>query len=266
MRIWWQSSTAIHRLHDYRNALTQQLESLKRVDTEVHVNGVDDGSMDLHYNAVVAMNSYGPGGVLNKIMQAAEREYDAVAIGCFLDPAMQEAREVVPIPVFGLGETCMLMACMYGHKFSGVAFHAKQSQYYDRKAHEYGLGSRHIPFGNLGIDFNQVQTAFRNPAELKKTFIDEAKRLAAQGAEIILAACATVNAIVRNQEIREVDGALIMDCNAVLLKTTEAMADLASSTGLRASQRLLYQRPSRKALEQWKEIYGFRTAQLSKKT
>jgi len=259
MKIWWQSSTPIHRLDDYRNALTYQLNSLKRADTEVHVNGVDDGSMDLHYNAVVAMNSYGPGGVLNKIIQAADREYDAVAIGCFLDPAMQEAREIVPIPVFGLGETCMLMACMYGHRFSGVAFHSKQSQYYDRKAHEYGLASRHIPFGSLGIDFNQVQTAFTRPAEMRDTFIAEARRLAAQGAEVILAACATVNAIIRKEEILEVDGALVMDCNAVLLKTTEAMAELARSAGLRASQRLLYQRPAPKSLAHWMRTYGFRS-------
>jgi Asp/Glu/hydantoin racemase len=258
MRIWWQSSTPIHRLHDYRNALTRQLECLKRPDTEVHVNGVDDGSMDLHYNAVVAMNSYGAGGVLNKIMQAAEQNYDAVAIGCFLDPAMQEAREVVPSPVFGLGETCMLMACMYGHKFSGVAFHSKQSQYYDRKAHEYGLASRHIPFGSLGIDFNDVQKAFVRPAQMRERFIAESKRLAAQGAEVILAACATVNAIIRSEEIHEVDGALIMDCNAVLLKTTEALAELARTAGLRASQRLLYQRPGRNAVAEWMRIYGFR--------
>ena len=258
MRIWWQSSTPIHRLNDYRSALTQQLESLKRSDTEIHVNGVDEGSMDLHYNAVDAMNSYAPGGVLNKIMQAAERDYDAVAIGCFLDPAMQEAREVVPIPVFGLGETCMLIACMYGYKFSGVAFHAKQSQYYDRKAHEYGLASRHIPFGSLGIDFNEVQTAFTNPARMRDTFVDEARRLAREGAEVILAACATVNAIIRKEEIREVDGALIMDCNAVLLKTTEAMTELAKTTGLRASQRLLYQRPTRNALTDWIRTYNFR--------
>ena len=259
MKIWWQSSTPIHRLDDYRNALSRQLNALKRPDTEVHVNGVDDGSMDLHYNAVVAMNSYGPGGVLNKIIQAAEQEYDAVAIGCFLDPAMQEAREIVSIPVFGLGETCMLMACMYGHKFSGVAFHEKQSQYYDRKAHEYGLASRHIPFGSLGIDFNQVQTAFTNPVEMRNTFIDEARRLAAQGAEVILAACATVNAIIRREEIYEVDGALIMDCNAVLLKTTEALAELAPGAGLRASRRLLYQRPSRKSVADWMRTYGFRS-------
>jgi len=38
---------------------------------------------------------------------------------------------------------------------------------------------------------------------------------------VILAACATVNAIIRREKINEVDGALIMDCNAVLLKTAD---------------------------------------------
>jgi len=260
MKIWWQSSTAIHRLHDYRNALTEHLNGVKRRDTEVHVNGVDDGSMDLHYNAVVAINSYGPGGVLNKIIQAADQGYEAVAIGCFLDPAMQEAREVVPIPVFGLGETSMLTTCMYGHKFSGVAFHAKQAQYYDRKAFEYGLASRHVPFGDLGIDFNEVQKAFASPGQMTDTFIKEARRLAARGAEVILAACATVNAVIRREKIFEVDGALVMDCNAVLLKTAEGMAELAQTVGLRQSQRLLYQRPNRRALEEWMRLYGFRPA------
>jgi Asp/Glu/hydantoin racemase len=260
MKIWWQSSTPIHRLHDYRATLGEHLKSVKRPETEVHINGVDDGSMDLHYNAVVAINSYGPGGVLNKIIQAADQGYDAVAIGCFLDPAMQEAREVVPIPVLGLGETCMLMACMFGHKFSGVAFHAKQSQYYDRKAFEYGLASRHIPFGDLGIDFNEVQNAFTSPGQMTDRFIQEARRLTAQGAEVILAACATVNAIIRREKIQEVDGALILDCNAVLLKVTEGMAELARSIGLCASQRLLYQRPNRRSLDDWMRTYGFRSA------
>ena len=70
MKIWWQSSTPIHRLNDYRNSLTDQLNSIKRADTEIDINGVDNGSMDLHYSAVVGMNSYGTGGVLNKIIQA----------------------------------------------------------------------------------------------------------------------------------------------------------------------------------------------------
>jgi allantoin racemase len=259
MKIWWQSSTAIHRLDDYRSALEAHLNGVKRPETEIAIHGVDDGSMDLHYNTVVAINSYGPGGVLNKIIQAADRGYDAVAIGCFLDPAMQEAREVVSIPVLGLGETSMLMACMYGHRFSGVAFHAKQAQYYDRKAFEYGLASRHIPFGDLGIDFNEVQNAFTSPGTMTDTFIREAGRLAAQGAEVILAACATVNSIIRREKIHEVDGALVMDCNAVLLKITEGMAELSATIGLRQSQRLLYQQPDRRSLDDWMRIYNFRS-------
>ena len=263
MKIWWQSSTPIHRLDDYRNTLTKNLNELKRSDVEIHINGVDDGSMDLHYNAVVAVNNFGPGGVLNKIMQAADQGYDAVAIGCFLDPAMQEAREVVSIPVIGLGETSMLMACMYGYKFSGIAFHAKQAQYYDRKAFEYGLAARHIPFGNLGIDFTQVQGAFTDPKEMTENFLKESRRLAAQGAEVILAACATVNAIIRRENITEVDGALIMDCNAVLLKTAEAVAELHQSIGLTSSRKMKYQGPQQGAIEKWKKIYGFRiTPQL----
>ncbi len=264
MKIWWQSSTPIHRLNDYRNSLTDQLNSLKRADTEIDINGVDNGSMDLHYNAVVAMNSFAPGGVLNKIMQACERGYDAVAIGCFLDPAMTEAREVVKIPVFGLGETSMMVACMYGQKFSGVAFHAKQAQYYDRKAFEYGLTSRHVPFGDLGIDFTEVQKAFVDPGAMTERFINETKRLAAQGAEVVLAACATVNAIIRREKITEVDGCLVLDCNAVLLKTTEAMAELKRDIGLVQSRRLLYQAPTREARDGWSKIYNFRTGpQLS---
>ena len=259
MKIWWQSSTPIHRLHDYRNTLTANLNSIKRPDTDVHVNGVDEGSLDLHYNAIVAMNSFAPGGVLNKMMQAEQQGYDAIAIGCFLDPAMQEARELLKIPVFGLGETSMLTACMYGHKFSGVAFHSKQSQYYDRKAFEYGLASRHVPFGDLGIDFREVQNAFTSPGQMRERFIGEARRLAAQGAEVILAACATVNAVIRRENINEVDGALVLDCNAVLLKMTEAMAELSRMIGLNASRRLLYQRPERSAVEDWMRIYNFRT-------
>ncbi|HET9903986.1 MAG TPA: aspartate/glutamate racemase family protein [Xanthobacteraceae bacterium] len=257
-KIWWQSSTPIHRLHDYRNTLSGHLEALKRPETEILINGVDDGSMDLHYNAVVAVNTYGPGGVLNKLIQAQDAGVDAIAIGCFLDPAMQEAREVLRIPVLGLGECSMLSACMFGHKFSGVAFHAKQAQYYDRKAFEYGLSARHIPFGDLGIDFNAVQTAFSSPAAMTDRFIAEARRLAGQGAEVILAACATVNAIIRRENIREVDGALVLDCNAVLLKTTEAMAELGRAIGLAPSRRLLYQSPSPAAFADWMRIYQFR--------
>ena len=130
MKIWWQSSTMIHtpELTGYREALTKHLNSVKRADTEISVNGVDRGSLDLHFNFTVALNSFAPGGVLDKMIQADRQGYDAAAIGCFLDPALQEAREVTDIPIFGLAETSMHMACMLGTKFSGIAFSDKQAR------------------------------------------------------------------------------------------------------------------------------------------
>jgi allantoin racemase len=108
-----------------------------------------------------------------------------------------------------------------------------------------------------------VQKAFTSPGQMTDNFLKESRRLASQGAEVILAACATVNAIIRRENITEVDGALIMDCNAVLLKTTEAMADLSKTIGLNASRKLLYQSPINADIDRWKQIYGFRSqAQL----
>jgi len=260
IKIWWQSSTPIAQPHmaDYRNALTAHLEAVRRPDAEVHINGVDGGSLDLHYNAVVALNSFQPGGILDKILQAERQGYDAVAIGCFLDPALQEARELVHLPVFSLGETSMLTACMFGARFSGVAFHDKQAQYYDRKAYEYGLRDRHIPFGSMKMDLAEVQKGFADPGAMTETFLAEARRLTALGAEVILPACACVNSIVHKQKINEVEGALVLDCNAVLLKTTEAMADLAKRMGISASRRLLYAGPSSADLRKYLEAYGLR--------
>ena len=93
---------------------------------------------------------------------------------------------------------------------------------------------------------------------MTETFLAEAKRLAALGAEVILPACACVNAIVHQQKITEVDGALVLDCNAVLLKTTEAMADLAVRVGLSASRRLFYAGPSSAELRTYIQTYGLR--------
>ncbi len=260
IKIWWQSSTPIAQPHmaDYRNALTAHLEAVRRPDVEVDVHGVDGGSLDLHYNAVVALNAFQPGGILDKLLQAERQGYDAVAIGCFLDPALHEARELLRIPVFGLGETSMLLACMFGARFSGVAFHDKQAQYYDRKAYEYGLRDRHIPFGSMKMDLAEVQKGFTDPAALTEFFLAEARRLSGLGAEVILPACACVNAIVRQQKITEVDGALVLDCNAVLLKTAEAMVDLAQRVGVAVSRRLLYAGPTSAELQTYLRTYGLR--------
>lgn len=261
MKIWWQSSTSIHtkELTDYREALTKHLNSVKRADTEISINGVDRGSLDLHFNFTVALNSFAPGGVLNKMVQADREGYDAAAIGCFLDPALQEAREITDIPIFGLAETSMHVACMLGTKFSGIAFSDKQAQYYDALAKRYGFGDRVVPFASLGIDLKEVQKGFSDSGWMMGLFRKCLKQLAGSGAEVILPACACVNTIVVNEKITEMEGMLVLDINALLLKVTEAMADFYKLTGARRSRRLLYQKPMKEDLKNILQLYNFKS-------
>jgi len=260
MRIWWQSSTSIHtrELTDYREALTKHLNSVKREDTEISVNGVEKGSLDLHFNSTVALNSFAPGGVLDKLIQADREGYDAAAIGCFLDPALQEARELTDIPIFSLAETSIHMACMLGHRFSGIAFCDKQAQYYDAVVRKYGLESRAVPFASLGMDLEQVQKGFSDPTEIMDLFKKSIKKLSESGAEVILPACGCVNTIVVREKITEMEGMLILDINALLLKITEAMADFYKLTGVSRSRKLLYQKPTSENIKKILQIYHFK--------
>jgi Asp/Glu/hydantoin racemase len=262
MKIWWQSSTAIHedRLTPYREALTAHLNSVKRDDTEVLVRGVEQGSLDLHFNSTVGLNSFAPGGVLDRLIQAEEEGFDGVAIGCFLDPALQEARELTNIPIFGLAETSIHMACMLGSTFSGVAFCDKQAQYYDAIVRKYGLSDRAVPFASLEMDLEQVQAGFSEPAAVMDLFRKSVKELAAAGVEVILPACGCVNTIVVRDKLFELEGTLVLDINALLLKITEAMVDFRKLTGVTRSRKLLYQMPVKENMASILRTYNFKSA------
>jgi len=262
MRIWWQTSTSIQNkeLTGYREALMKHLNSVKREDTEISFNGVEKGSLDLHFNSTVALNSFAPGGVLDKLIQADREGYDAAAIGCFLDPALQEARELTDIPIFGLAETSIHMACMLGNRFSGIAFCDKQAQYYDAVVRKYGLESRALPFASLGMDLEQVQKGFSDPGTIMDPFRECLKKLSEAGAEVILPACGCVNTIVVREKITEMEGMLIPDINALLLKVTEAMADFYKLIGISRSRKLLYQKPTAANIKEILNIYNFKSA------
>jgi len=154
----------------------------------------------------------------------------------------------------------MHMACMLGTKFSGIAFCDKQAQYYDAVARRYGLEDRAVPFASLGIDLTEVQQGFSDPGKMMDLFRKSLKQLASSGAEVILPACACVNTIVVNEKITEMEGMLILDINALLLKITEAMVDFYKLTGANRSRKLLYQKPMKEGMKQILQLYNFKSA------
>ena len=56
-----------------------------------------------------------------ELMRAKEKDYDGAIIGCFADPGLRAARELLHIPVTGLYESSAVFAKTMGRRYSIVA-------------------------------------------------------------------------------------------------------------------------------------------------
>ena len=63
--------------------------------------------------------------MLKNVHRAVREGFDAFLIGNIADPGLQEAREIADIPVLGLCESALHVACMMGASFSLVTINEK---------------------------------------------------------------------------------------------------------------------------------------------
>ena len=95
-KIWWQSSTVLDPESDYAKSIENHSTKILNPDFELEVHGVNRGTSELHYMFFEFLNIR---NVIGNVIKAEEEGYDAVVLGCFTDPGLHEAREVVNIPV-----------------------------------------------------------------------------------------------------------------------------------------------------------------------
>ena len=80
--------------------------------------------------------------VISNAMQAEREGYDAFLIGNIADPGLREAREIANMPVLGLCESAMHVACMMGANFSFVTINEKFTPRIVENVHRYKLEGR----------------------------------------------------------------------------------------------------------------------------
>ncbi len=84
-------------------------------DVTLVIRGVREGCDQLAYQAFDMLNNI---QFFDSVVRAEREGFDAVALGCFLDPALDQLREIVDIPLVSLAEAGMLTACMVGRRFA----------------------------------------------------------------------------------------------------------------------------------------------------
>lgn len=250
MRIWHQSYTDLTRLPGYAGMLAEHAKAISGPDTVVDLHGLRPGTYP-EGMPPVAMVGYSYAThladlqVIENIITAEREGYDAVAISCFLDPGLDDARSMVDIPVVSSCETALLISSMVGRSFGFLTLDETMAGYLRKLVVRHGFGDRVKVVAAMDppIDEHELDRAFAGSPEFVERFSAQAGRMVAEGADVIIPAEGVLNvALVRNG-VRSVADAPVLDSYGSLLGLAETMVRLRQSSGLGVSRAGDYAKP-----------------------
>ncbi len=128
---------------------------------------------------------------------------DALIISCAGDPAVDELRQMLNIPVIGAGESTALLAKRYGQVFGVLGITKDIPDAYTRILGNNIVGTCDVPGIESTIDLMSE--------EGKRKVINKALELKTMGAEVIPLACTGMATIGIARELEEVCGIPVID-------------------------------------------------------
>lgn len=167
--------------------------------------------------------------LLHEVHKAEAEGIDAVIIGCFSDPGLDAAREIVEIPVIGPGATALHLAAQLGTRFgiiAPLAGHAGRARAQMRKL---GLAESFASVRGMGMSV--LDLARERDAAMAR--IAEAGRRAVEedGADVLVLGCMSMAFLDVTRELQAMIGVPVVNPVTGALKTAEMVVgmDLAHS-------------------------------------
>jgi allantoin racemase len=198
--------------------------------------------------------------VIENGLRAQAEGYDAFLIGNFFQPGLHELRELLSIPVLGLSESSVSMACLMGPTFSLIQVNPKFNRRIVEGIALQGLAGRMVSVEMLTVerpgtfDLALQDTAVRDA--IVAQFVQTARRALDKGAEVLIPAGGSLMAALLQAGMTEVDGAPVLNGITALIKTGEMAVQMRSLTGHFTSKRLTYAPPRGKILADARASYG----------
>src|SRR5688572_15361529 len=263
MILWMQVFSSRERNPNFHEALEQHLCSVVDPGTQIEVHGTKKGGLGEQFRIFQAIDLP---DIIDNVLKCkhatdenGEKRYDAFVSLNSTDPALVEAREILDIPVVGFLETTAHLACMMGRKFSLITPNPKFALSFEQKLKLYGLDERlasieAMDIPNLG-DFRQAFIHAEAHTRVMNEFDAAARRAIAAGAEVLIP-CGSHAVLQARRGVREIDGALIVDGLAMLIKMAEMAVKLHKIMGTVVSRKMLYQMPGADVLAKAKQDYG----------
>lgn len=214
-----------------RAALERLLGEAARPDTEIEVRFPRESLGGRGVGSCGFSADY-----IECLKQVEKDGFDAVVMGCFADPGLNEARRVLHIPVLGPAESAMLCAHLLGATYAVIAYPAPGTRYaMEKHIDEYGFRGKAIvnpvrfmrfPERDLweigkGVDSTPMVESFR----------ETAKKAVEDGAEVLIPGCTATSLI--HDRISQLDDipAPVLNPPQCGLKMAEVLVDLKEKVG-----------------------------------
>jgi allantoin racemase len=260
MKLFYQSMGVARRSETgpYAQALTRVLRSAALPDTQISVHGLGPGkAIADQYRYLEFLDT---GEILDNGLRAEREGYDAFLIGNVFEPGMHALREVLNIPVLGLCESAVHMACLMGASFSVVNVNPKFRRRVLENIRHTGLDNRLVSIDDMKIEGGRaVDLGFEDAAirgQLVNQFNDTARLGIAKGSEAVIPAGGIVMTMLAHAGVHKVDDAPIVNGLIALVKMAEMAVQMRRLTGCFTSKRMMYAPPSGKLLADIREVYG----------
>jgi allantoin racemase len=191
--------------------------------------------------------------VIEKAVSAEAEGYDAVVIGCFYDPGLREARELVEMPVVGVCEASLHVASMItAGEFSVLVGRRKWIPKMADNARGYGFEPRIASWRVLGLTVPDM----RDKEKTQAAVLREARGAVEEDmAECVVLGCTGMAGQARRAQ--EELGVPVLDPVLMGVKVAELRALLWKRFGISHSKIGGYEAPPEEELEPiYKKVYG----------
>jgi Asp/Glu/hydantoin racemase len=242
--------------------LAQHAAEIGQGDLRVDLHGVQPGTYPAGM-APVELTRYAWAHHLihdqfvENAVRAEAQGYDAIAISCFADPALDLARSAVDIPVVSSCETALLASCAVGTTFGLLTIDVSMVRVLRGLVSRYGLRERVRAIETLdpAMDEFELDEAFHGRGPLVERFTDQARRLIERhDIDILIPAEGVLNTMLVRNGVRSVDDVPVLDSYGALLMHAEMMVRLRSRTGLCTGRRTTYAKPPADVMQHLRRI------------
>ena len=251
IRIWYQSYVDYENGKIYWDRLREHLGQISDRETVIDVHGITPH--DSYAHAIVEFRCARE--VICNAVTAQERGYDAFIVGHFQDAGLYEARSVVDIPVFGLGEASMLYGCTLGQHIGIVTINRRYIPWFGHQISKYGLERRVNGVHAMTFEPGQILRAYEDThvqEEVVRLFNAQAEPLVAQGVDVILPGGGIPMLLFSSIMGHNVAGAPVVNGIPIVVKLAEMAVKLRRLTGLGVSRVSDYVKPPAEIIEEFR--------------